>query len=62
MKIDLMFVLNAIIMLGAVVAAILSVTAKNTLSSVLALGALGTFIALEFSLLQAFCHSGQLLL
>lgn len=48
-----MFVLNILVLAGAVVSAILAVTCKKMLSSVLALGAAGTFIALEFLILQA---------
>lgn len=48
-----MFVLNILVLAGAVVSAILAVTFEKMLSSVLALGAAGTFIALEFLILQA---------
>ena len=45
--------LNILILLGAVISAVLAVTCEKMLSSVLALGAAGTFIALEFLILQA---------
>ena len=47
------FILNLLVLAGAVVSAILAVTCEKMLSSVLALGAAGTFIALEFLILQA---------
>lgn len=47
------FILNLLILAGAVVSAILAVHCEKMLSSVLALGAAGTFIALEFLILQA---------
>jgi len=47
------FILNLLILAGAVVSAILAVQCEKMLSSVLALGAAGTFIALEFLILQA---------
>ncbi len=45
--------LNILILLGAVISAVLAVTCEKMLSSVLALAAAGTFIALEFLILQA---------
>ncbi len=47
------FILNLLVLAGAVISAILAVTCEKMLSSVLALAASGTFIALEFLILQA---------
>ena len=44
---------NTLILLGILVSAVSSVLLKNVLSSVIALGAAGAFMALEFILLQA---------
>ena len=46
-------ILNALILLGIVVAAILAVTSEKLLSSVIALSAVGIFAAAEFLLLHA---------
>ena len=46
-------VLNTLVILGAVVCAILTVTAKRTLSSIICLAGCGAFISLEFIMLQA---------
>lgn len=46
-------ILNALIVIGIVVCALLAATMKKTLSSVIALGACGAFVALEFIMLQA---------
>lgn len=48
-----LFILNAFIVLGIVVSAILAAGFKNTLSSVVALAACGAFVTLEFIVLQA---------
>ncbi len=53
MTIDLVFILNLLVMIGIVASAILAVAAKGVLSSVLALGATGAFMALEFIILHA---------
>ena len=53
MNSNLLTILNTLIMLGVAVSAVLAVTAKNYISTVVALGAVGAFMALEFSLLQA---------
>lgn len=49
----LVIVLNSLILLGALASAIIAVQAKKLLDSVIALAATGSFIALEFLLLQA---------
>ena len=46
-------ILNALILLGMVVSAVLAVSAKKLLSSVVALGVTGLFAAAEFLLLHA---------
>ena len=46
-------ILNSMCLLGIVVSAILAVTLEKPLSSSIALGAAGAFVALEFLLLQA---------
>ena len=53
MTIDLMFVLNLLVMIGIVASAVLAVVSKGVLSSVLALGATGAFMAVEFIILHA---------
>lgn len=53
LNLDLMTVLNAVVLLGAAVSAIVAVQAKRLLDSVIALGAAGSFIAVEFLFLQA---------
>lgn len=53
MQIDLMFILNLLVIIGIIASAILAVVSKGTLSSVLALGATGAFMTLEFILLHA---------
>lgn len=54
------YVLNTLIVLGIVVCAVLTVTAKRTLSSIICLAACGAFVSLEFIMLQApdVCDSG----
>ena len=49
----LIVILNSLILLGALASAIVAVQAKKLLDSVIALAATGSFIALEFLLLQA---------
>lgn len=49
----LVFVLNTVAVLGAVAAAFVAVQAKRLIDSVIALAATGSFVALEFLLLQA---------
>jgi len=46
-------ILNALILLGLVVSAILAVSSEKLLSSVIALGVTGLFTAAEFLLLHA---------
>ena len=53
MTIDLIFILNLLVMIGIVGSAVLAVVSKGILSSVLALGATGAFMAVEFILLHA---------
>lgn len=49
----LIVVLNTIVLIGALASAVVAVRAEKLLDSVIALGATGSFIALEFLLLQA---------
>jgi len=49
----LIFVLNTLVLVGALASAIVAVQAKKLLDSVIALAATGSFISLEFLLLQA---------
>lgn len=50
---NILTIFNTLILLGILVSAVSSVLLKNVLSSVIALGAAGAFMALEFILLQA---------
>ena len=50
---ELVVILNALILLGVVVSAILAVHCEKLLSSVIALGVTGIFTAAEFLLLHA---------
>ena len=50
---ELVVILNALILLGVVVSAILAVHCEKLLSSVIALGGTGIFAAAEFLLLHA---------
>ena len=50
---ELVVILNALILLGVVVSAILAVHCEKLLSSVIALGVTGIFAAAEFLLLNA---------
>ena len=52
---ELVVILNALILLGVVVSAILAVHCEKLLSSVIALGVTGIFAAAEFLLLHAPC-------
>ncbi len=52
-NIDLVFILNLLVIIGILASAVLAVVSKGTLSSVLALGATGAFMAVEFILLHA---------
>ena len=49
----LIVVLNALVLIGALASAVVAVQAEKLLDSVIALAATGSFIALEFLLLQA---------
>ncbi|MGM9593539.1 MAG: Na(+)/H(+) antiporter subunit B [Candidatus Onthomonas sp.] len=49
----LVFVLNTLAVVGAVAAALVAVQARRLIDSVIALAATGSFVALEFLLLQA---------
>ena len=53
LNLDLMTVLNAVVLLGAAVSALVAVQAKRLLDSIIALAAAGSFIAVEFLFLQA---------
>ena len=50
---NLMFIFNTLTLLGVIVSAVCAVTFRNVLSSVIALAAVGAFLALEFILLEA---------
>ncbi len=49
----LIVVLNTLVLCGALASAVVAVHAKKLIDSVIALAAAGSFIALEFVLLQA---------
>ena len=49
----LIVVLNALVLIGALASAVVAIRAEKLLDSVIALAATGSFIALEFLLLQA---------
>jgi len=53
MTIDLVFILNALVLLGILVSAGIAVFSEKTLTSVIALGVTGAFMALEFIILHA---------
>lgn len=53
MTIDSIFSLNTLVILGIVVSAVLAVVFDKLLSSIIALGVTGAFMALEFILLHA---------
>ncbi len=50
---NLLTILNILVLAGIIVTSLCSVFFKGVLSSVLALGAAGAFVSLEFILLQA---------
>ncbi|MBE6911396.1 MAG: DUF4040 domain-containing protein [Oscillospiraceae bacterium] len=50
---DLVFILNALVLLGILVSAGIAVFSEKTLTSVIALGVTGAFMALEFIILHA---------
>ena len=50
---NVMFLLNTLVIIAIVVTAVCAVVFENVLSSVIALGITGAFVALEFILLQA---------
>ncbi len=50
---NIMYVFNALTLLGVIVSAICAVAFRNVLSSVIALASVGAFLALEFILLEA---------
>ena len=47
------FILNTLVVIGIIVAAVLTVVFDKLLSSIIALGVVGSFMALEFILLHA---------
>ena len=47
------YILNTLIILGIVVCAVLTVTVKRTLSSIICMAGCGAFVSLEFIMLQA---------
>lgn len=49
----LVVILNALVVIGIVASALVTVRAKKLIDSVIALAATGTFVGLEFILLQA---------
>jgi len=53
MKIELLDVLNVLILVGAMAAAIVAVQATRILDSIVGLAAAGSFMAVEFLFLQA---------
>lgn len=53
MRTELMTVLNAIVLLGVVVSAVLAVEARRILDSIIGIAAAGSFMAVEFLFLQA---------
>jgi energy-converting hydrogenase B subunit D len=53
MKIDWIVVLNTAVVIGIVVSALMAVKAEKLFTSIMALGAAGSFVAVEFILLQA---------
>lgn len=53
MTIDLVFILNALVLLGVLVSAGIAVFSEKILTSVIALGVTGAFMALEFIILHA---------
>ena len=53
LNLDLMTLLNALVLLGAVASALIAVQSKRLLDSIIALGAAGSFISVDFLFLQA---------
>lgn len=53
MTIDVMTILNAAVLLAAAASAVVAVFATRMLDSIIALGAAGSFMSVEFLLLQA---------
>lgn len=53
MSSTLIVILNSLVLCGILASAIVAVQAKKLLDSVIALAATGSFVALEFMLLQA---------
>lgn len=51
--INALFSLNSLVIIGILIAAVLAVKFEGVLSSVIALGAVGAFMALEFVILHA---------
>lgn len=50
---NIVYILNTMIVIAILVSAVCAVAFRNTLSSVIALGITGAFVALEFIMLQA---------
>ncbi|MBQ7556542.1 MAG: DUF4040 domain-containing protein [Lachnospiraceae bacterium] len=48
-----LYIMNCLVLAGIVISALCAATFKNVLSSVIALGVTGAFVALEFVLLRA---------
>jgi Predicted subunit of the Multisubunit Na+/H+ antiporter len=46
-------ILNILVIIGMIVSAIITVVVDDTLASIIAMGAVGSFVALEFLLLHA---------
>ena len=53
MQLDLGSILNVLVLIGALASAVVAVQAKRILESIIALAAAGSFMAVEFLLLQA---------
>lgn len=53
MNFDLLTILNALVLLGAMTAAVVAVRATRILDSIIGLAAAGSFMAVEFLFLQA---------
>lgn len=50
---NILYLFNTLVIVGILISALCAVAFKNILSSVIALGITGAFVALEFILLQA---------
>jgi uncharacterized MnhB-related membrane protein len=46
-------IVNTLIIIGIVICAIITATVKDNLSAIISMGALGSFVALEFLMLHA---------